>query len=126
MKCAGCGAKGHVIAKVIEGDNFQFLIDNGPLPDDVTRSLFTRGERDYCFICLCKISSVCIACIEPTDTLYLDRRCKNTPYVCKKCVKSKRRNHLFKCYSDGCLTPGELAQEEFEFLSDECEDSPDY
>lgn len=120
-----CGTKGVVI---LSDEDNPYESSWEPEGEDKTKdwpdgakALFKYGNVALCFTCLNKLTSTCIGCLERTDTLYADKKCKNSPYVCKKCLDSTT-THTWDCESDGCLTPEEVAQDAYEFLLMECED----
>jgi len=112
MNCNGCGKEGVEGPVLLSGDDpFDKIKDyedvEGPL-------LFEMNGGHYCFLCKCKLDSACFQCSEDVDALYRDKRCKSQSYVCKDCLANDRINHTWTCYANGCMTPGELAQDEYE------------
>lgn len=111
-----CGLKGREFGRIVENDifipNIEFEYEEG------LKALFLYQGKLLCFPCLCLLTSCCTTCLERTDTLFRDKNCKNTPYVCKPCL-NKGQNHKWACYSDGCMTPEDIAQEEYEILMGE-------
>jgi hypothetical protein len=76
--------------------------------------LFRNASGVYCFVCLCRELSVCVNCLDVADEVFPDTRCEAVPYVCSDCLNTETRNHLYECYSTGCMTAGEFAQQEYE------------
>ena len=114
MNCKGCkveGAEGPIVLPW--EDPFDKLDGYGHIDGLI---LFELDGTFYCNPCVMKISSKCYQCGSRVDTLYMDRRCKVSPYVCKGCLDKSTTNHLRVCYSNGCMTPGEIAQEEFNLM----------
>ena len=112
MKCTGCGVEGHERNAVISVDDAMLSVVECSHDMPETMALFRYGGDLVCMICLCKITTTCVSCLEGVDTLYKDGRCKSEPMVCGPCLRRPERNHLWKCYGDGCMTIEELATEE--------------
>lgn len=124
--CAGCRRSGTEGPEFYPGDNpidvlnsYMDNISSEEIAEIKPPLLFHVAGQYYCYPCRCVIHNECFQCGDSTTTLYRDKRCKNNPYVCAECVDSHTVNHLYACYSDGCMTPGELAQEEWEILLSE-------
>jgi hypothetical protein len=101
--------------KLLPGDDpFDKIIEHGNT-EGGPLFLEINGEH-YCFPCQCKLSSTCYQCSEDVDELFRDKRCRNNTYVCAECLKKTRTNHLWICYADGCMSPGEVAQEEYDIM----------
>ena len=117
-ECKQCGVSGHAGPPLLSGES--------PLPaveeyinilDDNDTLLFKHCGDYYCYPCHCVVTNTCFQCSEAVDYLYREKRCKSGSYVCHECIKSETTNHLARCYANGCMTPGEICQEEFEMLS---------
>lgn len=119
MKCTGCDTDGREGPALMPGDDpldkINSFLNNDE--DDGKPVLFGVGGAHYCYPCQCKVENKCYQCDEEVNTLYRDTRCHSGPYVCGPCLGSPRVNHLWQCYADGCMTPGAIAQEEWEMLS---------
>jgi hypothetical protein len=116
MKCTGCNSEGHPGPELLAGED-PFDKINAYQNEDIEGPLFFKVDGQYyCFPCQCKLTSVCYQCSDEVDALYRDKRCKNATYVCERCLKKPSTNHLWVCYKDGCMTPGEVAQEEWEII----------
>ncbi len=114
MKCNGCETQGSPGPEILPGDDpFDKLVGyediKGPL-------LFEINGEHFCFPCQYKLTNTCYQCNTDVDTLYRDKRCKSNTYVCEVCLKKPATNHLWVCYGNGCLTPGEVAQQEWEIM----------
>lgn len=121
MNCAGCGQSGRAVAPMMPWEDGLDVINKEMDNESRETLLIELNDKHYCFPCHCQVSSVCFQCWEEADTLYRDDRCKNNSYVCAKCVKRPIPNHKWTCYGDGCMTPEEVAQEEYEIMMMEAE-----
>lgn len=121
--CHQCGEKGHLGPPLLAGefeialDSVNQYLDRATDEECTIPMLFKHGTEYYCYPCHCLVNYTCFQCAEPVDYLYKDKRCKNNSYVCETCLKRPMANHLAKCYRNDCITPGEVAQEEFEMLA---------
>jgi hypothetical protein len=111
MKCKNCKAPGTQGPIVLPWELPKDKLGGYEHVDDLL--LFEIEGQYYCNPCHLKFSSICFQCATKVNTLYLDKRCKARPYVCEDCVDKPTPNHLRVCYASGCMTPGEIAHEEF-------------
>lgn len=119
-KCYNCDKEGFVGPTHFPGDNVVSSIieyDNTYEIPKGLAALFLYCHELYCYPCYCVATSTCVHCGDVKDVLVRDKRCKNNLYLCPDCIKLACP-HLFKCYSDGCMTPEEFAQQEFEMMQD--------
>lgn len=124
MKCNGCGVVGRATKPLLPWEDCMDLL-NREMDDnkDNATLLIENGGKHFCYPCHCKVVSHCFQCDEDVNTLYKDKRCKSGPYVCEKCVKNNKTNHVWQCYSNGCVTPGELAQEEYDMMMEDADEA---
>tara|TARA_Y100000593_G_C4163388_1_gene263193 strand:+ start:24 stop:401 length:378 start_codon:yes stop_codon:yes gene_type:complete len=116
-KCKGCKIEGFAGPKMMAGENpIEYLVEYSERIEEGQPLLFEHEYSHYCFPCFCIQTLTCVQCWDVVDALYVDERCKSGTYVCRACVVKTRANHKWVCYSNGCMTPGEIAQEEFEIL----------
>jgi len=116
MKCTGCNIEGQEGPTLMFGDDpfdkiSEFIDNDGEGP-----VLFAVGGANYCYTCQCKVENKCYQCDENVNTLHRDGRCRTGSYVCAECLVKPATNHLWLCYANGCYTPGEVAQEEWEIM----------
>lgn len=116
MKCTGCDIEGQEGPALMPGDDPFDRINEFVNNDDEGPVLFNVGGSNYCYPCQCKVENKCYQCDENVNTLYRETRCKNEPFVCGQCLVKPATNHLWVCYADGCVTPGEVAQEEYDMM----------
>ena len=124
MKCSGCNTPGKKVGPLLPWEDCFDLINREMEnnKEDATL-LIENGGGYFCYPCHCKIVSHCFQCDESVNTLYIDKRCKSQPYVCKECVEREKINHVWKCYNNGCISPGELAQQEYEMMMEDADEA---
>jgi len=123
-KCHSCGIEGFVGPLMFPGDSAIFSILDFATQYEVPKNLaalFLHDEKLFCYPCYCLVTNTCIHCGEVKETLIRDKRCKNNLYLCEECIKTPTCVHLYKCYSDGCMSIEELAQQEFEIMREQDE-----
>lgn len=112
-KCSNCNKPGFSDEMM-----FEIGISNQKIPPGLAALFVFMGEL-YCYPCYCLVSSTCIHCGDEQEVLIRDKRCKNNLYLCQTCIKEPTCPHLFKCYSDGCMSIEEFAQQEFEIMKEQ-------
>jgi len=131
QKCADCPQEGIDKGLVLSVDEaIEIAIEKVSECDDeaaLPLFLFSTGGGTFCFVCLCKQKDTCVSCLEESTDMVRDTRCNKGPLVCKKCSLSAMSNHLYECLGDGCMTPGEFAQNEYEMdqMLEELDDEED-
>lgn len=101
--------------------------DHGSLePSDcVNTTLVLLASADdetmWCLPCWCKRKSICLNCCTEAH-LVCDTSCNAKPMLCEDCLGLPYRIHMFSCYIDGCMTPGELAAEECRIMGYEAQE----
>ena len=84
--------------------------------DALVSDLIILAELDngqlMCLPCYAESESICLHC-GSNDGIYPDISCKAEPWLCRNCLGLPYRIHMFSCYGNGCMTPGEYAQESF-------------
>lgn len=96
--------------KLVDTPTLLFKVNNSKNP-----------AHRFCYPCACMELSQCVHCGDVTD-LVRDTRCKNNLWLCKECASLENCVHKWKCYGDGCMSPQEIAQQEFEILDVEEKD----
>lgn len=121
-ECKQCGVNGHEGPPLLAGEldialshAIEYLNRGG---GNSNAMLFQHSGEYYCYPCHCLVNNACFVCGEVVDYLFNDKRCKNLNYVCENCLKGPV-NHKWKCYQNGCMTPEEFAQAEFEMMNEE-------
>lgn len=70
----------------------------------------TENGEMMCIACYAESESICLHCGNE-DGLFPDTSCKAEPWFCRDCLDLSYRIHMFSCYSDGCVTVEEFAEE---------------
>jgi hypothetical protein len=121
-KCACVGVDKGLALSIETALNIVFSANEDELDDDGV-FLFANNSGLYCFVCLAESLDTCIICLDPADELIIDIRCDAKPVVCSTCLQSAARNHMYSCYSSGCMTAGEFAYQEYQMsLMEESEE----
>ena len=123
MNCKGCDKEGFKGPSMNAGDDvlektLPYIDENREGPRTL---LIGYGDEHFCYPCWCKVTLTCLNCTSVTNILVASQGCKTGTYVCMEC-DTKATVHRWECYSNGCMTPGEIAQEEYELLKMEEED----
>lgn len=118
-ECKQCGIEGYPGPPLLAGEFPLGVIEEFiNIDTGYNTMLFSHHGEYYCYPCHCLVTNTCFQCNEVVDYLYNDKRCKNLSYVCENCLKGPT-NHKWKCYKNGCMTPAEVAQEEYEMMRED-------
>ena len=126
MNCRGCNKEGIKGPLMAVGDDvlektlpYVYKNDSGP-----HAILIGLGDEHFCYPCWCKVTLTCLNCTSVVNILVASQGCKTGTYVCMECDE-KGVVHVWECYKNGCMTPSEVAQEEYEMLMAEEEEDFD-
>jgi len=96
--CVGCGVGGSLTPKEsLDNENMLLAED--------------KDGNYICLPCYMEKENICLHCSKEDVDLMPDTTCRAEPWLCEECLNLPYRVHMFSCYSDGCMTPGEYAAE---------------
>lgn len=112
MKCTTCGVEGYAGPSVLPGeDPIEIILSRIDFLKGDDTFLLQRDDNYYCFPCLSRVDNICVYCRETVDQLHKEPRCTTGSWVCKDCLNQQISAHRFECYGNGCMSPGDVAEE---------------
>jgi hypothetical protein len=78
-----------------------------------------------CLPCYMRVNNTCAYC-SCQGEIFPDTSCKGQPWLCKECLELPYKIHTRACYSNGCMTLEEFAEESSRDINLETEKENSY